>query len=118
MCQQHAHRGREEPRRTRQCRIEHADHEIRGTNRAPQGRRLLSQDVAQENRAERRADATRAVEHADTGSRASADREDALAEDRQQQQDAARESPSRFHEHERRHVRRAADVADALGKIG
>ena len=62
---------------------------------AAQARRRLSEDPAQRDRPERRADAARAVEHADAGRRAAADRKHALAEDRQQQQDAARESPSR-----------------------
>ena len=44
---------------------------------------------------ERGADTARAVENADAGRRARADREDALAEDGQQQQHAAGEPPAR-----------------------
>ena len=47
-----------------------------------------------------------------------ADREDALAEDRQQQQHAAGESPAGLDEHQRGHVRVRADVADAFEQVG
>ena len=49
---------------------------------------------------------------------AAADRKHPLAEDGQQQQDAAGEAPSRFHEHQRRDVRVPADVAKPLDQVG
>ena len=64
------------------------------------------------------ADAARAVEHADAGRRAAADRKDPLAEDRQQQQHAAGQPPAGLHEHQRRDVRSLADVAEPLEQIG
>ena len=48
---------------------------------------------------------------------AAADRKNPLAEDRQQQQHAAGETPSRLHEHQRRDVRSRADVAEAFNQI-
>ena len=47
-----------------------------------------------------------------------ADRKDPLAEDRQQQQDAAGQPPAGLDEHQRRDVRVPADVAEPLDQIG
>ena len=65
-----------------------------------------------------RADAARAVEHADARRRASANRKDTLAEDRQQEQHAASEAPAGLDEHQRRNVRARRDVAEAFDEVG
>ena len=78
----------------------------------------LAEDPAERDRTDARADAARAVQDADAGRRAAADREDALAEDRQQQQHAAGQSPSGLHAHQRRDVRCAPHVPEALDQIG
>ena len=68
-------------------------------------------------RPQTRADAARAVQHADAGSRAGADRKDPLAEDREQQQHAAREPPAGLDEHDRRDVRVPAEISDSFDEI-
>ena len=91
-------------RRPRQRDVEDPDHEVRRANRPAKRLRLLTENPAQRNRTESGAEPARAVQDADAGRRTAGHGKDALAEDREQQQDTARQTPSSLHEYQGSHV--------------
>ena len=114
---QHAQSGERKVRCASQSDVEAADDEIRRADRAAERLRLLAENPTQCDRTEAGTDAARPVQNADAARAGRADRENALAEDRQQQEHASGQAPAGFDKHQRGHVRLRADVPESFEQI-
>src|SRR6185503_13276665 len=118
MCESQNDQGKRETRRSAKRYIKNPANQKSNSNTHLHAALAFARNATRHDRADGRSDSTCRKKNANATSGAFANGKDSFAENGQQREYAAAESPRRFHQQVRQDTRAILDVSDALDRLG